>query len=86
MMTETELQLTMYAEGILRARGYADVADTVANIGRAARAARFDLAPAEPGAAKRPEPDRPAPVPADQGPSDRPTHGQATSERTEPAL
>ena len=32
MMTETELQLTMYAEGILRARGYADVADTVANV------------------------------------------------------
>lgn len=32
MMTETELQLVLYAEGILRARGYADVADTVANV------------------------------------------------------
>lgn len=32
MMTETEMQLAIYVEGILRARGYADVANTVANI------------------------------------------------------
>lgn len=32
MMTETELQLAIYVEGILRTRGYADVADTVANV------------------------------------------------------
>ncbi len=32
MMTENEIQLASYVEGILRARGYADVANTVANI------------------------------------------------------
>ncbi len=32
MMTETELQLAIYVEGILRTRGYADVANTVANV------------------------------------------------------
>ena len=32
MMTETEIQLAVYVEGILRARGYADVANTVANV------------------------------------------------------
>lgn len=32
MMTETEIQLAVYVEGILRTRGYADVANTVANI------------------------------------------------------
>jgi hypothetical protein len=31
-MTENEIQLAIYVEGILRARGYADVADTVANV------------------------------------------------------
>lgn len=32
MMTENEMQLAIYVEGILRTRGYADVANTVANI------------------------------------------------------
>ena len=32
MMTEAEIQLAAYVEGILRARGYPDVANTVANI------------------------------------------------------
>lgn len=34
MMTETEIQLAIYVEGILRTRGYADVANAVANIAR----------------------------------------------------
>jgi hypothetical protein len=32
MMTENEIQLAIYVEGILRTRGYADVANTVANV------------------------------------------------------
>jgi hypothetical protein len=32
MMTETEIQLAFYVEAILRTRGYADVANTVANV------------------------------------------------------
>lgn len=32
MMTENEIQLAVYVEGILRTRGYADVANTVANV------------------------------------------------------
>ncbi|MCW1957829.1 MAG: hypothetical protein KIH64_004640 [Mycobacterium sp.] len=32
MMTENEMQLAIYVEGILRSRGYADVANAVANV------------------------------------------------------
>ncbi len=43
MMTETEIQMVGYVEGILRGRGYADLADhlTEVTVGEASRRARL---------------------------------------------
>ena len=32
MMTESEIQLASYVEGILRTRGYADIANTLSDV------------------------------------------------------
>ncbi len=72
MMTENELQLAIYVEGILRTRGYADVANTVANV-VGIEAERRDRMMMQPSAELL-DACRPALVSAVRGPSSAPVH------------